>query len=392
MERLRHLVVLPIACSGTLLLPTESAASPVSTRIEERAGLSKESDSYHTTREVLGKSFGEYESEHYLVLSDADREWTRAQLRRLERTYTQFRRYAARMDLHADPLRHKLVCILFQERRAYAEFGRLQDRVFAKWNHGYYSPGHDRVVLFNGEAEADADEFAAHRTIATTVHEAIHQLHYHTNVLNKHVQYPLWSSEGIATSFETTETERPFGPEQEFGPRRERFERLLRQDALIPLERLVQCDRMPDNRRETVFAVYNQSYALVSWLAVHRPSEYRDYLRRMQQAKPGRLDPATHLETFKASFGDPRRVEEAWLREEIRRVGAAAVSPELIRRMKVSAQEPHETIAYAEERIHEAMPEEHDDENHWLDDVDLACAAHGMQHLPGVPGAPAPLR
>jgi len=117
------------------------------------------------------------------------------------------------------------------------------------------------MVFFDVESERGADEFAAARAIATTVHEAVHHLSYHTRIQKAAVQYPLWSGEGLATAFETSTPDKQFGPEYDFPPRRERFDRLLAAERLIPLRSFVGLDRMPDGRRETVHTVYNQAYA-----------------------------------------------------------------------------------------------------------------------------------
>jgi hypothetical protein len=152
--------------------------------------------------------------------------------------------------------------------------------------------------------------------VAATVHEAVHQLHYHTRILKTAVQYPHWSGEGLATAFETSSPDEQFGPEYDFEPRQERFARLLKADRLVPLRSFVGIDRIPDSRRETVHTVYNQSYALASWLARERPGELRAYLIAMLKESPGRPTSQRHLELFEQAFGDVDAVEEAWLRRE----------------------------------------------------------------------------
>lgn len=346
----------------------------------------KASDAYEGTRALLSKQFREYESDHYIVLSDAGAAWSRDQLRRLERTWEEFEAYAARLDLRPDPIRHKLVAVLFAERRRYAEFGRTHDRVHADWSFGYYAPAHDRLVLFDGESEPGADEFARPRTIATTVHEAIHQLHYHTGIQNKHVQYPLWSCEGLATSFETADIDRAFGPEYEFAPRRERFDRLLSDDSLIPLRNLVALDGLTGQNREVVAKVYNESYALLGWLARARASQLRDYFELMRRQPPGRPAAEAHLELFVRCFGQPEEVERQWLRDEVASTDRADVDPALLKRLKVSADDLDGSIRLSESRQRDQAEERSDVAGTRMDDHGLLRAAGGVQHLPGLPG------
>ncbi|MCZ6835816.1 MAG: DUF1570 domain-containing protein [Planctomycetota bacterium] len=371
-------------------IPTIAALSAPEPITTNKRGLIGDSPTYQATRRLLPKAFHVYKSEHYIVLSNADVRWTKAQMKRLERTHQQFQRYASRLGLKPDPLRHKLVGVMFQDRRTYSEFGRTHDKVVASWNYGYYAPSSDRLVLFNGETDQNADEFSEKRTVATSVHEAIHQLHYHTKLQNKHVQYPLWSGEGLATCFETSDTNEPFGPEHEFDPRRSRFERLLKRDSLMPLRDLVQLDAMPDKKRETVFTIYNQSYALLGWLARNKRTELRTYLTKMRQLPPGRPERSVHLDIFTQCFGPPESVEKEWLLDEIERTETKKVAGSLILRLNSVDRGGKETILRTEPvRIVEGM-ENDERTNGCLDDFDVARTADGVQHLSSVPGAEAP--
>jgi hypothetical protein len=278
--------------------------------------LSTDSKSLGATRDLLPRSFRKYETRHYVILSDAGRRRARERGELLESTYGQFRRYAVRLELRPLPLRHKLVCVLFRKRSDFAAFAREHDGVTATWCLGYYSPRHDRMIFFDVESERGADEFAEARAVAATVHEAVHHLHYHTGIQSSRAQYPLWSGEGLATAFETSSPDEQFGPEYDFVPRRRRFGKLLEAERLIPLRSFVGLDRMPDDRRETVHTVYNQAYALASWLARERPGEFRAYLIAMLKEPPGRPTPQRHRELFEQAFGDIDGVEEAWLRYE----------------------------------------------------------------------------
>ncbi len=355
-------------------------AEPVAAQIKgPRLFPTRDSDALREARALVGPDFRAYESGRYVVLSDADRIWTLAQLDRLERIADQFNAYVDDLDLRPDPLRHKLVGVLFEDRRHYMEFARNHDRVRATWNCGYYSPAADRLVLYHGEAAADADEFSVERTVATTIHEAIHQLHYHTGLQNKHVQYPLWSGEGIATNFESTTSRTPFGPAHEFSPRARRFEELLRADRLLPLKELVTLDQIPDPSRETVAVVYNQSYALVRWLTARRARELRDYLTRMRGEPPGRPDPRRHLQLFTAAFGNLDRLERAWLTDERKRLDASFAFAD--------DKKPLEGMASAQPMM--IVEVGHAQDGNWIDTLDDARARVGLLDGAGVPGAEA---
>ncbi len=321
---------------GAAQLP-EVFAQPLGRPAASSGSLDSDSVAYRTTRRLLPEWFVDYETKRFIVLSDASPQWTRAQCELLERTYHQFHRFTRRIDVEPKPLRHKLVCVLFEEHQDYQIFARAHDGVTAEWISGYYSPKADRVVFYNIEtnpafsaatsassgsgrgsgvaANRIAEDYAK-AAIATTVHEAIHQLAFHTRVQSPHVENPLWISEGLATSFETDRTGEAFGPERTYEPRRQQFRRLLDQDKLVPLRELVTWTHMPDDDDDTITAVYHESYALVTWMSRYRRDELRNYLNAMSSEPAGRPTPQRHLRIFEDAFGDVDRLERVWLRHE----------------------------------------------------------------------------
>ena len=312
-------------CAAALLLASLRAAAAAAGQITVAGrSLPHHSPAYEATRRVLPNDFRSYESRSFAVLSNEHARWTQVQLGRLEAAHREFHRFTASLALHPAPLRHKLVCVLFHEKRDFVGFAASQDNLSSSWSLGYYSPRTDRIVFYNGQNQENADEFAAKRVIATTIHEAVHQLSFHTGIQTIHVQYPLWINEGLATSFETDCPDRAFGPDHDFPPRRDRFNTLLAEKRLIPLRVLAQLDAMPDDRQETVFTVYNESYAFFSWIARHRKPQLRDYLDLMLKEPPGRPAGQRHLELFEQAFGDADRLQDAWLRDERRQLACTS--------------------------------------------------------------------
>ena len=298
--------------------------------------LATDSDTYRKSRKLLPDRFLEYETRRFVVLSDAKPAWTRRQSQLLDRTYHQFHRYTRRLGTRPQPLRHKLVCVLFQEYHDYREFARTHDNVTADWISGYYSPKNDRVVFYNIETNPEygragardstvdpdwvarggfVEELEAAAT-ATTVHEAVHQLAFHTRIQTARIQNPLWLSEGLATAFETDRPNGSFGPDQEYSIRREQFDYLLEHDQLIPLRELVSYSQMPNDDEDTIAAVYHQSYALVTWMSRFRQAEMRRFFDALRREPPGRPSARRHVKLFEKAFGDVDRLERAWLRYE----------------------------------------------------------------------------
>ena len=311
------------------------------------------------------------QTRHWMVLSDADVAWTREQSGRLERTHAEFRRVMRRLGIEPEPLRHKLVCVLFEQRDAYRAFAREADAVVAEWVAGYYSPAADRTVFYRADAnhsvvaararlaelegdlaaiesrlldarrrgdveharrlEAQRNAWHEHLGgearrinaftdevgVATVVHEATHQLLFHTGVQSPVAPPPIWISEGLATSFETDDTTAAFGPDHEHPVRRERFNELLADGrTLIQLRQLVAWDRVPADDPAVIDALYHQSYALTTWLFRTRRPQLRSFMLEIRDAPP--RTEADRVAAFERAFGPVERLEMLWLRWERR--------------------------------------------------------------------------
>ncbi len=367
-------------CRGILAAqPNDDAAYEALLRICAQRKLQADSDALAATIEALPATFRTYETSRFIVLSDTDPTWSREQANRLERAHQQFQRFCRRLDLRPLPLKHKLVCVLFDNRDAYQAFAREHDEVVSAWIAGYYAPAADRIVFYNiksnpsvaqaneqlaemqakidevrrgaldarrwgrgEEAESlnhlhhqyrdhvqrerdRVDEFTQRVSVSTTTHEAIHMLLFHCGVQTPRVQYPLWICEGLATNFETDDASRNFGPDCEHAPRRERFDELLAGDRLLPLEELVPLVEIPaEDADEFAAIVYHQSYALVHWMSRFRKPEMAAYLNLMRAESTGRLSPLRHRELFVKAFGEIESLERSWLRHESDRLASAS--------------------------------------------------------------------
>lgn len=322
-------------------LPGSLSDSP--TGVASNAKLQSDSAIYRRTRELLPRRFLDYETRRFIVISDAAPGWSREQAALLELTYHQFNRFTRRMGLKPQPLRHKLVCVLFQEHEDYRRFAQNRDGVTADWISGYYSPKNDRIVFYNIETNPDfaeamrvsesaeriarvqghdaaardllRDEYQKAAT-ATVVHEAVHQLSFHTRIQSPQIQNPLWLSEGLATAFETSDPNGAFGPDHPYDLRERQFGEILADGKLIPLRDLVTYSSMPNDEDETITAVYHESYALITWMSRYRRTELRSFMKALCSERPGRPTAKRHLEIFEKAFGNVDAVEAAWLKYE----------------------------------------------------------------------------
>jgi hypothetical protein len=342
--------------------------------LDPKAGeLPVDSEALRQAEATLPERFVRHETARFVALSDGSTAWTREQLERFERAHHQFMRFLRWLGMPEPELRHKLVAVLFEEHADFVEYASRVDRVGDPWVKGYYTPAGDRLVGFDAESDPRAVEARTRlaeqdraisqassqararrgstgridpaanvaidrarsmqglgeedvvlairqQVVSTMIHEAIHQLLFHTGVQNPSVAPPFWLAEGLATSFETDQPSAAFGPDFDFRPRREVFERLLMEDRLVSLESFVAFEMLPDRRESTARVFYHQSSALLSYLYRQRPSELRRYLDRLAAEPPGRPGPARQRALFEECFGEIDALERAWLRWELGRI------------------------------------------------------------------------
>lgn len=357
------------AMSTTAARPAGAELGPV---VRTGGRLVAKSDASQAAERLLGRGHTRYETRHWVVYSDADVAWSRAQTGRLERTVHEFERVMGRLGITPDPLRHKLVCVLFERRADYRQFASEADGVTAEWVAGYYSPSADRTVFYHAETnpsviraraklaelegelsglESDItdarrrgderrerdlmrwrDEYKSHLGgerkridafsdevgIATTVHEATHQLLFHRGVQSTMFQQPLWISEGLATAFETDDPSAAFGPDHEYPSRRDRFAELMDDGALLDTRELVTWLEVPVGRDGDIDVLYHQSYALTTWLFHRHRPQLRNFLAALR-SRDG-IDARSALDLFEASFGPVETVERRWLQDERRQL------------------------------------------------------------------------
>jgi hypothetical protein len=308
------------------------------------------------------------ETDHFVLLTDAPQENARAIAGLLEATQRSFQQNCQRLGVQPQPMRHKLVALLFREKGDYTIFARKQDGMDQAWAAGYYSPGADRLVLFDGlsdekvqqalgqlqaenlriqkqaaaagvqpmdsggaasqVARAQREIDSQRRKIAsaasagflgTVSHEAAHQLFFHCDVQRRGMPYPLWLAEGIATAFEAeSATDRDLGFQSENPGRQKAFRDAMREDRLVPIAALVVAEGMPtDGDDASIRDFYAQAWAFTTWLARNRTREFAIYLDALRSGAFAL--PTRRLEGFEAIFGPVDSLERSWLREEIRK-------------------------------------------------------------------------
>lgn len=360
---------MPLPLTRLVTLFALAAGDPVQPPIDSKSEVL-------AATQALLPSMQATQTDHFVLLSDAPQENTRSIAGLLEGTYRSFQQNCLRLGLRPTPLKHKLVAVMFREKGDYSIFARTKDGMDQAWAAGYYSPGTDRLVLYDGLsdekvqkalgqlqaenlrmqreaaaagvqpldaggaggqlARAQREIDAERRRIASTAnagflgtvsHEAAHQLFFHCDVQRRGMPYPLWLAEGIATAFEAEDAnDRDLGFQSENPGRQKTFREALERDRLVPLRVLVVADGMPGEGDESAIRdFYAQSWALTTWLARSRTREFAMYLEALRTGSFAM--PSNRIEAFESIFGPVEAVERCWLRDEIRRDPGLSGSP-----------------------------------------------------------------
>ncbi len=331
-----------------------------------RFELRADEKSVSEAQALLGEGFWRLETKHFVILSDASRDWTRQKAALLERAHHQYFRFVDRLEFPVYPPQHKLLCILFEDHAMYQAFARTHDGVNAPWIAGYYAGLSNRVVFYDDRSgpafrkafeqlddyERDVsdlrrearslrdapdesaslsaraahltrrvasertrlEEEAAHAAQAKTIHEAIHLLAFNTGLQSRAHQYPFWLTEGLAVAFETDQPDAAFGPDRPTERREQEFQRFLQEGGLIELEALVAMNAPIVADAEGVDALYSQAFTLFTHLVRKSRRTLVGYMLDIRDEPPGRITPPRHVELFTAHFGRPASVERRWLR------------------------------------------------------------------------------
>lgn len=363
-----RVVVCAWACAwvgavGVSTAPADDAAPPPAADAAEASAVVDEAREpapltwrVRRTQAVLDEHFAEEgfrikRTAQFVLLHNTapERAATRAAL--LELTHQRF--FEAFGDFYdLDDAERPLVCVLFADEDAYARYARRVDRLDMSWAGGYYSSRTNRMVLYDAPTDAPADErcercgerhepeaakvpvsdvdasdpetlllAAAEEAgaaaspplnLASTTHEAAHQLAFNTGLQRRGVMYPFWVSEGLACAFETNSPDEPFGLGKPNPNRLEDLRGAMRRDALIELERFVSMTRPPTRDRQRLNGIYAQAWALFQYLYLHERDALAAYLRTLADLPAGRRSERKLRREFTDAFGPIEQLEERW--------------------------------------------------------------------------------
>lgn len=357
----------PIACLQCIVLATGVAADPPPEPPNPALAMA---------REVVPKTMASRQSEHFVLLTDADLASADVVLKTLESAYRNFHAGCESYGVRPGPIPHRLVAVLFRDQADYQRFNQRFSPDIPEWVVGFYDPRADRLVMFDHLSRSDVQkglvEIAKNRArlerevaasgigpaqtgkagntvdqarmlvdrdrqrlesdardgfIATVAHEATHGLCFGTGVQSRTAGYPFWLSEGLATNNEPQRAdERDFGFRSVNPSRRQAFEEAIRESRMPSLAELVMYSGAPaEDERGEVGRLYAAACFFTKWLARERPTELRLYLASLRDGSWS--DAASRMERFEAIFGPVDALERSWMRDEARAWTALMATP-----------------------------------------------------------------
>ena len=276
-------------------------------------------------REELGSSFQVLPTKHYLICYSTSLEyaqWCEHLFERLDRAFTT---YWEKRKFPLTQSRFPLVVLVFEDRKAYQDYGRREVGEAIENIVGFYSLETNRVALYDPTPKKRREQRNRRRStkrrrnrdlaqatgsfnVATIIHEATHQLAFNCGFHRRFADNPLWLTEGMALYFETPDPGSDDGWTK-MGK--------INSDRLGQFRRSVARGRLPNTLRDllttddllrtpaTALDAYAEAWALSYFLIRTKPQQYHAYLRKLNAKPPLVWDsPEERLADFQEVFGD----------------------------------------------------------------------------------------
>jgi hypothetical protein len=239
---------------------------------------------------------------HYVICYNTSEAYARWCGELYERLLRGFMNYWTRRKLDLYPPKTPLVALVFDSREAYADYARPELGDAARTIVGYYSLRSNRVIMFDLTGVEQLGSPSARRgrrieqilsqpnalpTVATIVHEAVHQVAFNCGLHQRYAEIPIWLSEGLAMVFETPDlgSSRGWRGMRINTTRLRRFHRYARQRSAHSLRSMLSGDDDFHDPRRTA-DVYAEAWAFCYYLMKRHAAEFSEYLRWTSRQQP----------------------------------------------------------------------------------------------------------
>jgi Protein of unknown function (DUF1570) len=276
----------------------------------------------------LGQGFTIVTTKHYVLASEADREYARWAGMLFERLMAAFGTFWGRSFEVGEP-EFPLIAVILKDERRFKEFALADAGPDVLEALGYYSTMTNRMVMYDltaglgGQRPRNALEMNVRlagqiSNVSTIVHEATHQIAFNSGMHTRLADNPFWLVEGMAMFFETPDLKSPSGwrTVAQVNPMRLRnfrdFMKTRRPSG--SLKAMLTADEK-FHTANTALDAYAEAWALSYYLIIRHKAKYAEYLRTIAAKKPLEKDEAEErLAEFEAAFGDVADVERDFTR------------------------------------------------------------------------------
>ncbi len=262
------------------------------TQSELRASLQRE---YGNAYDVSGTG-------HFLVVHPRGQRDVWAS--RFEELYREMIHYFNVRGIATHPPKFPLIAIVFPTYEVFAEHAK-KEGVSRRSIAGYYSPKHNRILMFD-QSNGRLPEWR--ENAATIVHEAAHQTAFNTGIHSRWAKPPTWICEGLGTLFEAPGVNNAKSyRDLEDRVNRNELQTYLRyfpqgiEEGAI--EELVSTNIVFQQRPAAAYAL---SWAITFYFSERQPSKLAEYLK-ITSDKDGffrDVPPEERMRDFRAAFGN----------------------------------------------------------------------------------------
>lgn len=277
---------------------------------------------YAQFQEQLPQGFGVYKTRHYVLVYNTSEAYVQWVAELFESLYRRFYNYWKTKGVRLEEPRFPLVAVVFSNKASYLTYAEREIGETARSMIGYYNMKTNRMVSYDltgidGLLPAGTrvpnsrviqqilSRPQAERTVATIVHEAVHQLSFNSGLQVRLAGNPLWLSEGMAMFFESPDqSAKGWGAIGRVNVHNLRlFLQYLPQRSENSLETLIVDDARFRDAATAVHA-YPESWALTYFLLRTKSREYVAYLQELAELEPfTEVTGRERLDTFKQHFG-----------------------------------------------------------------------------------------
>lgn len=275
---------------------------------------------------TLPPGFDLHKTKHYVMIHNTNPAYAKWVGELFEQLYRGFYNYWKSQRVRLAEPRFPLIALVFDSKASYLQYAQRDIGDSAKAMIGYYNLNTNLMVSFdmtgsdgmlpsgrnanrirtNQVIAQIKSQPRAERTVATIVHEAVHQIAYNSGLQVRLADNPRWLSEGLAMYFESPD----FGSSSGWSIGKMNYYNLrgfagyMRTRKPGSIVSLIADDARLLDGKTAQFA-YNESWALTYFLMKTKKREFAAYMKELATLRP--LDESTpreRIDMFKNFFGD----------------------------------------------------------------------------------------